>query len=91
MDQKARGLIRLCIEDSILANMMDQNTVKGLWEKLEIIYPSKRLFNLCLHEGGSFTTHLDEFNSLINQLLVVDVILIENEKVITLLCSLPDS
>lgn len=30
MDRKAKGLIRMCIEDKILANVVDQHTAKGL-------------------------------------------------------------
>ncbi|KAJ0112800.1 hypothetical protein Patl1_00657 [Pistacia atlantica] len=35
--------------------------------------------------------YLDEFTTLVNQLLAVDVQLTEYEKVVTLLCSLPDT
>ncbi|KAJ0104740.1 hypothetical protein Patl1_17959 [Pistacia atlantica] len=91
MDQKVKGLIRICLEDSILTNVMDQDTANGLWQKLENMYLSKslvnvlfgrkKLYNLRMHDGDSFATHLDEFNTLVNQLLAVDVQLIEVEKV----------
>ncbi|KAJ0076673.1 hypothetical protein Patl1_35991 [Pistacia atlantica] len=101
MDRKARGLIRICLEDSVLTNVMDQDTAKGLWQKLENMYLSKslvnvlfrrkKLYNLRMHDGDSLAAHLDEFNTLVNQLLAVDVQLTEFEKVVTLLCSLPDT
>ncbi|KAJ0076955.1 hypothetical protein Patl1_35978 [Pistacia atlantica] len=101
MDRKARGLIRICLEDSVLTNVMDQDTANGLWQKLENMYLSKslvnvlfrrkKLYNLRMHDGDSLAAHLDEFNTLVNQLLAVDVQLTESEKVVTLLCSLPDT
>ncbi|KAJ0085618.1 hypothetical protein Patl1_08247 [Pistacia atlantica] len=101
MDRKARGLIRICLEDSVLTNVMDQDTAKGLWQKLENMYLSKslvnvlfrrkKLYNLRMYDGDSVAAHLDEFNTLVNQLLAVDVQVTESEKVVTLLCSLPDT
>ncbi|KAJ0085302.1 hypothetical protein Patl1_08742 [Pistacia atlantica] len=93
MDRKAKGLIRICLEDSVLMNVMDQDTAKGLWQKLENMYLSKslvnvlfrrkKLYNLRMHDGDSLATYLDEFNTLVNQLLAVDVQLTESEKVMS--------
>ena len=30
-DQKAKGLIRLCLTDSVLLNVLDENTANSLW------------------------------------------------------------
>ena len=30
-DQKAKGLIRLCLADSVLLNVLDENTANSLW------------------------------------------------------------
>ncbi|KAJ0093164.1 hypothetical protein Patl1_27076 [Pistacia atlantica] len=100
MDRKARSLILICLEDSVLTNVMDQDTTKGLWQKLENMYLSKslvkvmfrrkKLYNLRMHDGDSLAAHLDEFNTPVNQLLAMDVQLTESKKVVTLLCSLPD-
>ena len=30
-DRKARGLIRLCLADSVLLNVLDENTANSLW------------------------------------------------------------
>ncbi|KAJ0080954.1 hypothetical protein Patl1_12169 [Pistacia atlantica] len=101
MDLKARGLIHIYLKDSILMNVMDQDMTKGLWQKLENLYLSKslvnvlfyrkKLYNLLLHDEDSFAAHLDNFNTLVNQLLAMDVQLIEGEKVVTLLCSLSNT
>ncbi|KAJ0080325.1 hypothetical protein Patl1_24246 [Pistacia atlantica] len=69
---------------------MDRDTAKGLWQKLENMYLSKslvnvlfrrkKLYNLRMHDGDSVAAHLDEFNTLVNQLLAVDVQLTESRK-----------
>ena len=101
IDRKAKGLIRLCLADSILTNVMSEPTVTDLWQKLELLYQSKslvnklflrkKLYNLRMHEGDSFSTHLYNFNTLISQLVSIGVKFQDDDKAITLLCSLPDS
>ncbi|KAJ0088330.1 hypothetical protein Patl1_32529 [Pistacia atlantica] len=58
---------------------------------VNVLFRRKKLYNLRMHDGDSLAAHLDEFNTLVNQLLAVDVQLTESEKVVTLLCSLPDT
>ncbi|KAJ0097402.1 hypothetical protein Patl1_27922 [Pistacia atlantica] len=58
---------------------------------VNVLFHCKKLYNLRMHDGDSFAAHLDEFNTLVNQLLVVDVQLTEADKVVTLLCSLPNT
>ncbi|KAJ0080218.1 hypothetical protein Patl1_23514 [Pistacia atlantica] len=58
---------------------------------VNVLFRRKKLYNLRMHDEDSLPAHLDEFSTLVNQLLAVDVQLIEYEKVVTLLCSLPDT
>jgi len=52
----------------------------------------KNLFNLKMQESNMITNHLNEFNTLINQLLSVGITLEDEIKAILLLwCSLPDN
>ena len=37
-DRKARGLIRLCLADSVLLNVLDENTANSLWTRLGSMY-----------------------------------------------------
>ena len=83
IDRKAKGLIRLCLADSILTNVMGEPTARDLWRKLESLYQSKslvnklflrkKLYNLRMQEGDSFSTHLYKFNTVISQLVSIGV------------------
>ena len=44
-----------------------------------------------MEDGDSVTDHLNVFNTLVSQLIYVDIKMEEEDKCITLLCSLPDS
>ena len=44
-----------------------------------------------MEDGDFVTDHLISFNTLVSQLIVVDIKMEEEDKCITLLCSLPDS
>ena len=61
-DRKDKGLIRLCLADSILINVHEEPTAKNLWKKLSEIYQAKslvnkiflrkKLYSLIMEEGG---------------------------------------
>ncbi|GFP89557.1 retrovirus-related pol polyprotein from transposon tnt 1-94 [Phtheirospermum japonicum] len=80
---------------------MSESSARALWRKLDSLYQSKslvnklflrkKLYNLRKHEGDSFSTHLNEFNTLIGQLVSIGVKFEDDDKAITLICSLPDS
>ena len=63
-NRKAKGLIRLCLADSILINVHEEPTAKKLWKKLSEIYQAKslvnkiflrkKLYSLRMEEGGNF-------------------------------------
>jgi len=51
----------------------------------------KNLYNLRIKDGDSVTKHLNAFNIVVSQLLSVDIKILDEDKCINLLCSLPDS
>jgi hypothetical protein len=101
LDRRARSMIRLCLDDSVLLNVSGESTTKELWEKLGNLYQSKslvnklflrkKLYHLRMEDGDSVTEHLNAFNTLVSQLGSVNITLAEEDKCITLLCSFPDS
>ena len=101
MDRKAKGLIRLCLADSVLINVHEENSAKKLWTKLGEMYQvksllnqiflRKKLYSLKMEEGGRIADHLEAFNMIVAQLVSVGVKMDEEEKCQILLCSLPDS
>lgn len=75
MDEKAMLAIQLCIAKEVLREVIHEDTIVGLWSKLESLYMTKSLANkLCLKErlytirmaeGTSIQSHLNEFNSIL--------------------------
>jgi hypothetical protein len=49
----------------------------------------KRLFNMKMSEGGSIIDHLNEFNTVTNQLRSVKVYFDDEVRALLILCSLP--
>jgi hypothetical protein len=101
LDQKEKSTIWLCLSDSILLNVSGEATTKELWNKLGALYQSKslvnklflwkKLYNLRMKDGDSVTEHLNAFNTVVSQLLSVDINISDEDKCISLLFSLPDS
>jgi hypothetical protein len=101
MDRKAKSTIRLCLSDSVLLNVSEEATAKYLWEKLGKLYQSKslvnklflrkKLYNLRMRDGDSVAEHLNAFNTVVSQLVSIDIKISDEDKCISLLCSLPDS
>jgi hypothetical protein len=101
LDRRARSTIQLCLEDSVLLNVLGESTAKELWDDLGNLYQSKslvnklflrkKLYHLRMEDGDSVTEHLNAFNTLVSQLVFVNIMITEEDKCITLLCSLPDS
>eukprot|EP00253_Pinus_taeda_P004808 PITA_04808 len=100
LDRKAKSTIRLCVSNSILLNVSGEDTVKSLWNKLGTLYQSKslvnklflwkKLYNLRMKDGDSVTEHLNALNIMVSELLSVDIKISDEDKCISLLCSLPD-
>jgi hypothetical protein len=85
----------------VLLNVSGESTAKELWDKLGNLYQSKSLVNklflrknlyhLRMEDGYSVTEHLNAFNNLVSQLISVNIMIVEENKCITLLCSFPNS
>jgi hypothetical protein len=101
LDRRARSTIRLCLEDSVLLNVSGESIAKELWDNLGNLYQSKslvsklflqkKLYHLRMEDGDSVIEHLNAFNTLVSQLGFVNITIAEEDKCITLLCSLPES
>eukprot|EP00253_Pinus_taeda_P028573 PITA_28573 len=82
-------------------NVSGEATAKALWDKLGTLYQSmslvnklflrKKLYNLRTKDGDSVTKHLNAFNTVVSQLSSIDIKISDEDKCISLLCSLPDS
>eukprot|EP00253_Pinus_taeda_P021051 PITA_21051 len=101
LDQKAKSTIGLCVSDSVLLNASGKAMAKALWDKLGTLYQStslvnklflqKKLYNLRMKDGDLVIEHLNAFNTMVSQLSYVDIKILDEDKCISLLCSLPDS
>jgi hypothetical protein len=101
MDARELSVIRLCLADDVLFNIVSEKTTVGLWSKLESMYMMKsltnmiflkrKLYSLCMKEGTKIDDHLNTFNTLLVQLTSMGVKFESEDKAITLLCSLPVS
>ena len=101
LDWKAKSTIRLCVLYSVLLNVFGEAMAKVLWNKSGTLYQSKslvnklflqkNLYNLKMKDGDSVIEHLNAFNTVVSQLLYVDIKISDEDKCISLLCSLPDS
>ncbi len=101
LDRKAKSTIRLCVSDSVLLNVSGEATVKSLWDKLGTLYQSKslvhnlflpkNLYNLRMKDGDSMIENLNAFNTLVSQLVSIDIEISDEDKCISLFCSLLDS
>jgi hypothetical protein len=101
LDGKALGTIRLSLAALVAFNISKEKTTKDLMDALAKLYekPSasnkvflmKRLFNMKMLEGGSVADHLNEFNTVTNQLSFVKVDFDDEVRALLILCSLPES
>ena len=55
------------------------------------VFIMKRLFNMNMSEGGSIADHLNEFNTVTNQLSSIKVDFDDEVRALLILCSLPES
>jgi hypothetical protein len=99
LDRKALGMIWLSLATSVAFNISKEKTTKGLMDTLAKLYekPSlsnkvflmKRLFNMKMSEGGSVADHINEFNTVTNQLSSIKVDFDDEVRALLILCSLP--
>jgi hypothetical protein len=96
-----KSTIVLCLLDLVLLNVSGEATTKTLWDKLGNLYQSKslenklfawkKLYKLRMRDGESVTDHLNAFNTMVSQLLFVEIEISDEDKCINLLFSLPYS
>ena len=55
------------------------------------VFLMKHLFNMKMSEGGSVADHLNEFNTLMSQLIYVKVNFVDEVRALLILCSFPES
>ena len=77
------GVIKLTLSRSIAHNVIKEKTttnlmkaLSGMYEKLSAnnkVHLMKKLFNLKMAENASVVQHLNEFNTIINQLSSVEI------------------
>jgi hypothetical protein len=94
-------MIRLCLADLVLLNVSGESIAKELWDKLGNLYQSKSLVNnlfirkalyhIMMEYGYFVTEHLYTFNTLVSQLVSANIMIVKEDKCITLLCYLLDS
>jgi hypothetical protein len=85
----------------VLLNVSGESTAKELWEKLGNLCQSKslvnklflrkKLYHLRMEDGDFVTEHLNAFNTLESRVGFVNIMLTEEDKCITFLCSFPES
>jgi hypothetical protein len=101
LDARALSTIHLCLANEVLFNIIGDEATTGLWNRLESIYMTKsltnkiflkrQLYSLRMREGTKIADHLNFFNTLICQLSSMEVKYEDEDKEITLLCSLLES
>jgi hypothetical protein len=100
IDRKALGTIRLSLVASMAFNISKEKTTKALLDAMDKLYEKssmsnkvfimKRLFNMKMSEGGSIANHLNDFNTVTNQLSSVKVDFDYEVRDLLILCSLPE-
>jgi hypothetical protein len=83
LDRKALAIIRLSLSKSVTHNVVKEKTTTGLMAALLSMYEKplannmvllmKKLFNLKMEKGASVAQHLNEFNTITNQLSSVEI------------------
>ncbi|CAM8880925.1 unnamed protein product [Rhodiola kirilowii] len=83
LEKKAHSTIMLCLVDDVITEIADEDTVAGLWLKLESLYMTKsltnklllkqRLFSLRMQEGTPLRDHVDQLNLILLDLRDIDV------------------
>jgi hypothetical protein len=100
LDKKALGTIWLSLTASMAFNISKEKRTKGLMDALAKLYEKplasnkvflmKRLFNMKMSEGGSVAYHLNDFNTVTNQLNSVKVDFDDEVRALLILCSLSE-
>jgi hypothetical protein len=78
-----------------ITELLGEATTKELWDKLGALYqskslvnklfPQKKLYNLRMKYGDCMIEHLNAFNTMVSQLLSIDINIYDEDKYIGLL------
>ncbi|TXG74239.1 hypothetical protein EZV62_002818 [Acer yangbiense] len=101
VNRQACGTIRLCLAKDQKYFVMKETMASSLWKKLEDkymtksienrLYLKKKLFRFQYKKGISMIEHLDNYNKILADLQNLDVEIIDEDKALLLLNSLPDT
>ena len=101
LDRQALGVIKLTLSRSVAHNVVKEKTTANLMKALSSMYekPSvnnkmhlmKKLFNLKMVDNASVAQHLNEFNTITNQLSSVEIDFDDDICTLIVLASLPNS
>jgi gag-polypeptide of LTR copia-type len=99
--RKALATICLNLTDSQLLHVRSATTPAEAWKKLEDLYETKSLanklflrrkfFNTPMNDGDTMINHINNVRKMADQLEAIDAPIREEDIVMTLLCSLPDT
>jgi hypothetical protein len=99
LERKANNIIQWCLSNSMLLNVSGEAATKVLWNKFRTLYESKsinkifllkKLYLLRMNDKDSITQHLNGFNAMVIRLFYVNIKFFDEDKCISLLCSLLD-
>ena len=101
LDRQVLRVNRLTLSKSVVHNVVKEKTtidlmkvLSGMYEKPSAnnkVHLMKKLFNLKMVENASVTQHLNEFNTITNQLLSIEIDFDDEIRVLIVLASLPNS
>ena len=101
LDRQVLGVIRLTLSRFVAHNVMKEKTMadlmktlSGMYEKLSAnnkVHLMKKLFNLEMAENASVEQHLNEFNTITNQLSSIEIDFDDETRALIVLASLLNS
>ena len=101
LDKQVLGVIKLTLSRFVVQNVVKEKTTVnlmkalfGMYEKLSAnnkVHLIKKLFNLKMAENASIAQHLNEFNTITNQLSSVKIVFYDEICALIILASLPNS
>ena len=101
LDRQVLGVIRLTLSRSVAHNVVKEKTTADLMKALSGMYEKssannkvhlmKKLFNLKMAENASVAQHLNEFNTITNQLSSVEIDFDDEIRALIVLASLLNS
>ncbi|GKA71685.1 hypothetical protein Tco_0777824 [Tanacetum coccineum] len=101
LDRQALGVVRLSLAKNVAYNVVNEKTTYGLIKALSNMYkkPSalnkvfliRQMVNTKMEEGASVADHVNEFNSILSRLMLVDINFDDEVHALLLLSSLPES